>query len=126
MSRIIGTIHGCDVVEEDDGSVTFSAGATLDAEINRHRPRTHLVIGNSAHVKEIEAVSLTIDKAYEHDRGRALYTTVQQWQILRDPNRNLFGGFLRDWCEKGSLNRYYIAEKKPQIARAFDLITAYY
>jgi hypothetical protein len=78
----------------------------------------------SAHLKEIEAVSLTIDKAYEYDRGRALNTiTVQQWQILRDPNRNLFGGFLRRWRDKGSLKPDYIAEKKPDIAEAFDQIT---
>jgi hypothetical protein len=77
-----------------------------------------------AHIKEIEAVSLTIDKAYEYDRGRALNSiTVQQWQILRDPNRNLFGGFLRRWREKGSLRPDYIAEKKPDIAEAFDQIT---
>jgi hypothetical protein len=78
----------------------------------------------SAHEHEIESVSLTIDKAYEYDRGRALNTiTVQQWQILRDPKRNLFGGFLRRWREKGSLKPDFIAEKKPDIAEAFDQIT---
>ena len=77
-----------------------------------------------ANLKEIEAVSLTIDKAYEYDRGRALNTTtVQQWEILRDPNRNLFGGFLRRWHDKGSLKPDYIAEKKHDIAEAFDQIT---
>ena len=30
--RVIGTIHGNDIVEQDDGSVTFSAGATLDGD----------------------------------------------------------------------------------------------
>jgi len=32
MSKIIGNIQGSDIVEEDDGSVTFSAGATLDGD----------------------------------------------------------------------------------------------
>jgi hypothetical protein len=32
MSKVIGNIHGSDIVEEDDGSVTFSAGATLDGD----------------------------------------------------------------------------------------------
>ena len=32
MGRIIGTIGGSSVVEQDDGSVTFSAGATLDGD----------------------------------------------------------------------------------------------
>lgn len=77
----------------------------------------------SAHEKEIESVSLTIDKAYEYDRGRALNSvTVKQWEILRDPNRNLFGGFIRRWREKGSLRPAYISEKKIDIAEAFDQI----
>ena len=32
MSRIIGTIRGSDIVEEDDGSVTFTSGASLDGD----------------------------------------------------------------------------------------------
>jgi hypothetical protein len=77
----------------------------------------------TANEKEIEAVSLTIDKAYEYDRGRALNSiTVKQWEILRDPDRNLFGGFIRRWREKGSLRLAYITEKKPDIAEAFDQI----
>jgi hypothetical protein len=77
----------------------------------------------SAHLQEIESVSLTLNKAYEYDRGRALNSiTVKQWDILLDPNRNLFGGFILRWHEKGSLRPAYIAEKKPDIAEAFDQI----
>jgi hypothetical protein len=73
--------------------------------------------------KEIEAVSLTIDKAYEYDRGRALNSiTVKLWDKLRDPNGNLFGGFIRRWHAKGSLRLAYIEEKKHDIAEAFDQI----
>jgi hypothetical protein len=32
MSRLIGNIKGSDIVEEDDGSVTFAAGAQLDGD----------------------------------------------------------------------------------------------
>src|SRR5256885_16329955 len=32
MSRVIGNIKGSDIVEEDDGSVTFTAGAQLDGD----------------------------------------------------------------------------------------------
>jgi hypothetical protein len=77
----------------------------------------------SAHLQEIESVSLTLNKAYEYDRGRALNSiTVKQWDILLDSNRNLFGGFIRRWHEKGSLRPAYIAEKKSDIADAFDQI----
>ena len=77
----------------------------------------------SSHKKEIEAVSLTIDKAYEYDRGRARNSeTVKQWEILRDPNGHLFGGFLERWKKKDALKPDAIAIKKPDIADAFDQI----
>ena len=75
------------------------------------------------HQKEVEALTLELDKAYEYDRGRQLNKiTVAQWDILRDPNRNLVGGFLKMWKAKGSLSEAYVIEKKRQIADAFDQI----
>jgi hypothetical protein len=32
MSRHIGTIEGCDIVEQDDKSATFTAAARLDGD----------------------------------------------------------------------------------------------
>ena len=76
-----------------------------------------------SHEKEIEALVVELDKAYEYDRGRSLNKiTVAQWDILRDPNRNLVGGFLKMWKTKGSLSTVFIAEKKKQIGDAFDQI----
>lgn len=77
----------------------------------------------SDHEKEVEALVLQLDKAYEYDRGRQLNTiTVAQWEVLRDPNRNLVGGFLKMWKAKGALNAAFVAEKKRQVADAFDQI----
>jgi outer membrane murein-binding lipoprotein Lpp len=75
------------------------------------------------HEKEVEELVRQLDKAYEYDRGRQLNKlTVAQWDILRDPNRNLVGGFLKTWKAKGSLSATFISEKKKQIADAFDQI----
>jgi hypothetical protein len=75
------------------------------------------------HEKEVEALITQLDKAYEYDRGRQLNKlTVAQWDILRDPNRDLVGGFLKMWKAKGSLSATFIAEKKKQIGDAFDQI----
>jgi hypothetical protein len=75
------------------------------------------------HQQEIESLMTELDKAYEYDRGRPLnIVTVTQWNILRDPDRNLLGGFLRMWKAKGALNSTFVAEKKTQIADAFDQI----
>jgi len=76
-----------------------------------------------SHQKEIDEVKLDLDKAYEYDRGRASNTeTIKQWEILRDPNGHLFGGFLRRWHDRASLQEEYIQEKKRDIADAFDQI----
>jgi len=77
------------------------------------------------HQKEVEALVIELNKAYEYDRGRSLNKiTVAQWDVLRDPNRNLVGGFLKMWKTKGSLSATFIAEKKLQIADGFDQIIA--
>ena len=77
----------------------------------------------SAHQGQVESVLLSIDKAYEYDRGRARNNlTVKQWEVLRDPAGHLLGGFVRQWRAKGSLNPAYVTEKKPDIAEAFDQI----
>ncbi len=77
----------------------------------------------SSRAAQTEAVLLTVDKAYEYDRGRPLNgITVKLWDKLRDPNGHLFGGFVKRWKEKKSLKREYIDLKKPDISEAFDQI----
>ena len=75
------------------------------------------------HEKEVETLVRQLDKAYEYDRGRQLnQITVAQWDILRDPNRELVGGFLKVWKTKGTLSATFVAEKKKQVGNAFDQI----
>lgn len=75
------------------------------------------------HEKEVEALINQLDKACEYDRGRQLnQITVTQWDILRDPNRNLVGGFLKLWKEKGKFGAAFVTEKKKQVGDAFDQI----
>jgi hypothetical protein len=77
------------------------------------------------HQKEVEALMLELNKAYEYDRGRSLNKfTVAQWDVLRDPNGDLVGGFLQMWKTKGSLLPGVVREKKIQIGKAFDKIIA--
>jgi hypothetical protein len=77
------------------------------------------------HQKEVDALVIELNKAYEYDRGRALNKlTAAQWDILRDPNGNLVGGFLKMWKTKGSLGATFVSEKKIQIGKAFDQIIA--
>jgi hypothetical protein len=77
----------------------------------------------SSHRNEAEEVALTIEKAYQYDLGRNQNTeTIRLWEILKNPDGNLFGGFLRRWRQKGSFTPDAVALKKPDIAEAFDQI----
>jgi hypothetical protein len=79
----------------------------------------------SDHQKEIEALNIELDKAYEYDRGRSLNKlTVAQWEILRSPTGDLVGTFLITWKARGSLGAGIVREKKIQIGKAFDKIIA--
>jgi hypothetical protein len=78
----------------------------------------------ASHKAEIERLQVTLDKAYEYDRNRPLNSiTVTMWEKLRDPDRDLLGGFLREWREDGPLLPKYVQNKQEQIGEAFDTIS---
>jgi hypothetical protein len=75
------------------------------------------------HQAEVEALRLKIDKAYEYAKGLPKNTiTTRQWEILKDPDRHLLGGFLVLWRTKSTLSATYIADKQRQVGAAFDQI----
>jgi len=75
------------------------------------------------HRNEVAEFLIELDKAYEYERGRPLNTnTIRQWDILRDPNRDSLGGFLKEWKEEGKLLPVYVERKKAQISTGFDQI----
>jgi len=77
----------------------------------------------SSHAKEVEALNLTLQKAYEYDKGRPLdQITIALWDKLLDPNRDLLGGFLREWKDEGPLLPKYVQRKKAQVGEGFDII----
>jgi hypothetical protein len=77
----------------------------------------------ASHQREIAELQIALDKAYEYDRNRPLNDiTVKMWDKLRDPQRDLLGGFLREWKEDGPLLPKYVQHKKQQIGEGFDTI----
>jgi hypothetical protein len=111
---------GCSMIAHYDQAAYEHA---VDAKVDTLALMNKAIGNYEAHGKEIETVMTELDKAYEYDRGRGLNkVAVAQWDILRDPKRDLVGGFLKMWKAKGSLSPTFIAEKKKQIADAFDQI----
>ena len=71
----------------------------------------------------IEDVSTRIEKAYEYEKHRPKNLfTVKMWEIVKNPDRNLFGGFIKRWKEKDTLSAAFINEVKKQVGEAFDMI----
>ena len=75
------------------------------------------------HEKEIEALRVEIDKAYEFVHGIPSNSiSAKQWQLLKKPDGDLLGTFFLRWKERGVLSPTYIDEFKGLISDAFDEI----
>jgi hypothetical protein len=71
----------------------------------------------------IEDVSTRIEKAYEYEKHRPKNLfTVKMWEIVKSPDHNLYGGFIKRWKEKDTLSAAFINEAKKQVGEAFDMI----
>ena len=75
------------------------------------------------HEREINALMLKVEQAYEYAFNKPKNTlTANQWKVLKNQDRNLLGGFMKQWKEKDRLGAVYIEEAKRIIANAFDTI----
>jgi hypothetical protein len=111
---------GCDTISRYDQAAYQHA---VNVKVDTLTLMSKATAGYDDHQREIESLLTELDKAYEYDRGRPLnMTTLAQWDVLRDPDRDLVGGFLRMWKTKSSLSSTFVAEKKAQVADAFDQI----
>lgn len=75
------------------------------------------------HAQAAAALMLDVDKAYEYAAGRPKNEiSAEQWANIRDPDKNLLGGFLKRWKKQGRLSSAFVKEAKLQVAKAFDQI----
>ena len=77
----------------------------------------------SDHEASVYELKINIEKAYEYANGRPKNEIVtRQWEILKDPDRHLLGGFVIRWKNQGQLSEAFVREAKGNIAKAFDQI----
>jgi len=77
----------------------------------------------SMHEDEVDDLLTKIEKAHEYEKARPKNDeTIKQWEILKDPDKDLLGGFFKMWKEKGKVSQFFIEEKKKQVVKAFDEI----
>jgi hypothetical protein len=75
----------------------------------------------SSNTAVIEKVFVDVNHAYDYDVNRPLnLITVEMWNLLRDPNRDTYAGFLAMWKKRGTLPQGYIDQQKLTTGYAFD------
>ena len=75
------------------------------------------------HEIAVEELMTKIEQAYEYAKGLPKNElSTQQWEILKSPDRNLLGGFLKRWKEKSTLSSVFIREAQGLVGNAFDTI----
>jgi hypothetical protein len=71
--------------------------------------------------KEIEKLTDQLDKLYEYEVHRKKnQLRIQMWDLLRNPEKNLLGGFISRWKNEGQLSPGFITEVKIIVGKAFD------
>jgi hypothetical protein len=117
---VFATLAGCSTIAKYDQAAYEKATASKAEALALMDKATE---SYSSHRREAEEVALTIEKAYQYDLGRNQNSeTIRMWEILKSPEGNLFGGFLRRWKQKDSFKPDAVTLKKPDIAEAFDQI----
>lgn len=75
------------------------------------------------HQESVDSLKKELSKAYEYAKGRpSNQESTRQWELMKDPERNLLGGFLHRWEQEGTLSTGFIDEAKDLISDAFDTI----
>jgi len=114
-------IPACAPLIADYSLEAYKNATTLKAETMALVGKSHEPY--SQHVEEVEAHSTKLAAAYEFAAGTPYnQLSARQWQILLDPERALYGGFVQLWQASGTVSPAFRDEFRGQIAEAFDLI----
>lgn len=75
------------------------------------------------YANEVEQLKLELEKAYEYSRLIPLNEiTTQQWELMKNPENNLLGGFFKMWEEQDTIPPFTIEEIKKLVSESFDEI----
>ena len=114
-------LFGCSPLIAEYSLDAYRNATTLKAEVAALVEKSGETY--ASHKGEAEELTTKIDAAYEFAAGIPNNTlSARQWQILRDPEGGLYGGFIRQWREKGKTSPFFRKEMKQQLNAAFDRI----
>jgi len=77
----------------------------------------------SLHAPEVDEVNNKLLKAYLYDKNRPKNEiTTAMWELLLNPDGNLYGGFITRWKTDKKLGAFFVKEAKLKIQQNFDRI----
>lgn len=75
------------------------------------------------HKAEVELLNAKVEAAYQVAASTPRNELVaREWQVLKDPERDLYGGFIKRWQTSGALRTVFREEASAQVTEGFDLI----
>jgi hypothetical protein len=77
----------------------------------------------SAFATQIKDVDLKLKKIYEYEKNRPNNgITVKMWDLLLDPEKRLYGGFIKRWQTDSTLSKTFVEEAQKLIGSGFDKV----
>jgi hypothetical protein len=71
--------------------------------------------------RDVEVFSTKLDAAYEFAVNLPNnQESTAQWQIIRDPNGDYWGAFVKVWRQQGTMGSTFRTEYKGRLGKAFD------
>jgi hypothetical protein len=78
------------------------------------------------HEEMVMKLLLDIEKLKEYEKNKPNNEiSFAMWNVLTDKEKNLVGGFFKQWKNKQTLSPTFVEESKKQIEEAFDLLIQY-
>ena len=121
---IIGTvimIAGCTNLQAvyDEQAYQQAVSLKVEAKVLMNKATTSY----ESHVSEVNELRKELNKAYEYAKGLPNnQETTRQWKIMKSPNRNLLGGFLKRWKQESTLSDGFVEEANELVSEAFTKI----
>ncbi|MDA1302836.1 MAG: hypothetical protein O2999_00765 [Nitrospirae bacterium] len=122
IGLLIVLLAGCATVAKKD---PVSLQNAIDLKVESLALLDKAIEPPDAHSAEIQGMQLRLQKAleYEKTRGELNTISVQQWELLADPEGNLLAGFLKKWVADGKgRSPAFIDGVKGLVTKAFDQI----
>ena len=113
-------IDGCYTISLYD---QYAYTQDVNLKVESLKVMAEAVESYTKHISEIVNITTEMEKCFEYEKGRPMnQITTNQWVIMKDPNRDLLGGFFKLWKQKDILDKEYIEHKSKDVGYAFDQI----